>query len=192
MMQTVWQSHLHVAKEYWKKIVRPGDTVIDATLGNGHDAFFLAHLLQGKGHLIGYDIQPEAISKTKVLLETLPKGANQGIELRLLSHNSFLEKEAKLIVYNLGYLPGGDKTLTTRRETTLTSVENALKIIQMGGAISITCYPGHPEGALEESSLIDFVKTLSPKHWNVLFHQWLNRNQAPSLLWIQKSEAHPS
>lgn len=188
----VFQSHLDLAKDYWKNVVLPGDTVIDATIGNGQDAYFLARLLQGKGRLIGYDIQPDALSKAKILLASLPDNEKEIVELHLASHKIFLEREAKLIVYNLGYLPGGDKALTTRTESTLTSVEDALKIVQPGGAVSITCYPGHPEGALEESALIDFFKGLPPKNWSVSFHQWINRNQAPSLIWIQRSVSVPS
>jgi len=60
-------------------------------------------------------------------------------------------------------LPGGNKQLTSQIETTLISVSRALAILRIGGALSITCYPGHPEGAVEEKALQKWSKTLSQK-----------------------------
>lgn len=191
-MYAGFQSHLDLAKRYWKEIVLPGSIVIDATVGNGQDTLFLARLLQGKGRLIGYDIQPDALLTAKKNLESLSDEEQKGIELRLESHKNFFEKEATLIVYNLGYLPGGDKALTTLRESTLESIKRALKIVQPLGGISITCYPGHAEGACEESDLLKYLRTLSPKEWSICYHQWINRIKPPSLIWIRKRESPPS
>src|SRR5215211_3302260 len=115
--------HLMQAHKYWKEFFQPGDTIIDATIGNGHDTFFLAQLLQGEGTLIGYDIQPAAVEQTKKRLEGLPIAFRKIICLKLKSHASFDESSAKLIVYNLGYLPGGDKTVTTQCTATLQSIK---------------------------------------------------------------------
>ena len=73
----------------------------------------------------------------------------------------------RLVVYNLGYLPKGNKKLTTLTDSTLQSLENALALIQPGGVVSITCYPGHEEGAKEEAALLQKVAQLSPSSWNV-------------------------
>lgn len=165
-------NHLQLAHAYWKEILSPGDRVIDATCGNGYDTLFLA---QFDIELIAYDIQKEAIEAARA------KAPNA--TFRLQSHASFVETEAALIVYNLGYLPGGNKTLTTHCETTLRSVKRALEIATK--AVSIACYPGHPEGAREEAALLDFTRLLDPKKWSVCYHQWVNRNKPPSLFWIQ-------
>jgi hypothetical protein len=87
-------------------------------------------------------------------------------------------------VYNLGYLPGGKKSITTQTDTTLESVKLSLELLADDGAISITCYPGHEEGAREEKELLAFAETLSSKEWNVCQHKWLNRPRSPSLLWL--------
>ncbi len=165
--------HIHLAHSYWEKVVSPGDLVIDATCGNGHDTFFLSQL---GAKVVAYDIQEAALEATR---QKVPDAL-----YRLQSHEQFEESAATLIVYNLGYLPGGDKTLTTERKSTLQSVQNALQIAQK--AISITCYPGHPEGAKEEMLLVEFVETLDPREWNVCYHRWPNRNKAPSLIWISR------
>ncbi len=179
------KAHLNLAHFYWKQWVSSGDTVIDATMGNGHDTFFLAQLLNGKGRLIGYDIQAEAIEQTKARLQTLSESERAIVSLQHKSHIFFSEKEVKLIVYNLGYLPGGDKSATTKTENTLKSLKHALEAIGSMGAISITCYPGHPEGAKEEAGIFDFVKKLSSREWNVCYHQWINRPQSPSLFFLR-------
>jgi hypothetical protein len=176
--------HLNYAHNYWRLFVRPGYRVIDATVGNGHDTLFLAQLLKGEGELIGYDIQLEALDQAKLRLQTLSDAELKMITLKCRSHASFEEEYANLIVYNLGYLPGGNKRITTCVETTLQSLKDALHIAK-GGAISITCYPGHEEGRREQGAVLDFLKTISPSEWQVCFHEWLNRPLSPTLLWLQ-------
>lgn len=190
----LYQSHLDLAHFYWKQLLIPGDIVIDATCGNGKDTLFLAQLAikNGEGQIFAHDVQPEALESTKIYLEKYltESQMNQIIFVRGC-HSTFsdrLKKESvKLIVYNLGYLPGGNKEKTTLWETTLTSLRNACSLISLGGAISITCYPGHSAGALEEEKIISFTRELSPKDWNCCFHQWVNRSSSPSLILLQKT-----
>lgn len=177
--------HLAYARNCWEKILFPGDIVIDATVGTGQDTFFLAHLLKGEGQLIGYDIQLQALEQARRRLENLPPKIKEVITLKHHSHAQFEELHAKLIVYNLGYLPGGDKSLTTLKETTLKSIQNALKIVDAKGAISITCYPGHDEGEREEAALMEFLKALPSKEWEIGYHQWINRPRFPTFFWIK-------
>jgi ubiquinone/menaquinone biosynthesis C-methylase UbiE len=164
------KSHILQAHYYWEQIVQPGDTLIDATVGNGHDTLFLSQLLRGKGSVIGYDIQSQALEQTKQRLGSL---AENLVKLKLHSHTQFEEQNVKLIVYNLGYLPGGDKTVTTQCETTLQSIQDGMRRIVPQGGISITCYPGHEEGAREEVVLLDFLKGVSQREWKICYHQWI-------------------
>jgi hypothetical protein len=160
-------------------------TVIDATVGNGHDTFFLASLLKGKGRLIGYDIQPKALEQTQKRLAKLPDNWREIVNLRLESHALFSESNVKLIVYNLGYLPGGDKTITTQTESTLLSIRSALHCLDSHGAISIMCYPGHTEGQKELIFIKDFLKSLPSNRWHICQHEWINRPLAPTWIWLQ-------
>lgn len=184
-MIVAMKPHIVYAHRYWKEFVQPGDRVVDATVGNGHDTFFLAQLLQGEGVLTGYDIQTQAIEQTKKRLGGLPAEFMQIVHLKLQSHADLEESGVKLIVYNLGYLPGGDKGLTTLYETTLQSIQRALLALTSDGALCITCYPGHAAGAKEEEVIIDFLKTLSASQWHICHHVWINRPLAPSLIWLQ-------
>lgn len=143
-------SHIHTAHALWRAHLKPRDTAIDATCGNGHDALVLAPLV---GTLLCIDKQPEAIEATKKRLGPLPH-----VSYQLGSHAELPAISPQLIVYNLGYLPGGDKSITTKTESTLVSIRRALEILAPGGMISITCYPGHPEGARETEQVECFIK----------------------------------
>jgi hypothetical protein len=177
--------HLDLVKNYWKELIHPGDVAIDATCGNGWDTLFLAKLPLSL--LFAFDIQSAAIAKTRALLQKeLTEEQYKRITLCCASHAQFpMHLKPRLIVYNLGYLPGGNKELTTCTETTLSSVTSALSILQKNGAISITCYPGHKEGAKEEEALCRFVSLLSPTQWDVHHHRLKKEPQSPSLLWIR-------
>lgn len=180
----LFRSHLDLAHSYWTQLIEPTDFVIDATCGNGHDTLKLAQLA-AQGKVFGFDLQNTAIENTKVLL-----GNTSNVHLEVRCHSTFpssiLPGSVKLIVYNLGYLPGGSKEMTTMTKTTLDSIKAALELIMPGGALSITCYPGHPQGAIEQEAILDFVKTLPPQTWNCCHHTWVNRQASPSLLLLQK------
>ncbi len=182
--------HLSLSKKYWKEHVRPGDTVVDATMGNGRDTLFLSEII-GNGAIFAFDIQKEAIEKTKTLL---PPERSSQVTLLNQSHDSLEEisfpKAPRLIVYNLGYLPGGDKTITTKTPTTLKSIQSSLRILDPSGALSITCYPGHEEGAREEKAIEEFLSSLPSHKWLVCHHQFINRKASPSLFWVLS--LHPS
>lgn len=192
---SLFQSHLDLACQYWTRILQPGDTVIDATCGNGWDTLALAKLCltPHEGKMYAIDIQEQAIESTKRLLaQELPEPIRDRIEILQGSHASFpvkIEPETiKLIVYNLGYLPGGgNKALTTCTESSLTSLEQALHLLRPGGAISVTCYPGHEEGTREENHLTAFAESLDPRLWSCCHHRWVNRRLSPSLLLIQRA-----
>jgi hypothetical protein len=183
-----FKPHLKLAHALWKDLVKPGATLIDATCGNGHDTCALAKLKPSQ--LFALDIQEEAVRKTEKNLKILLDSSDfEKIRFIASCHSHFpptiFPRSVQLIVYNLGYLPGGDKELVTQVETTLLSIQKALDLVSCDGAISITCYPGHPEGEKEEQALLTFFRSLSPKKWNCLYHQWVNRPKSPSLFFIR-------
>lgn len=190
-----YQAHLSYAHSCWKQIIGPGDTVIDATCGNGHDTLFLAilALTDCSGELYAFDIQPQAIENSKRLVkEQLPPSLVDRIHFIQRSHVSFPEslmpKSVKLIVYNLGYLPGSDKQITTEVESTLESIQKALPYICHSGGIFITCYPGHEEGKKEQDALLEALALLDFKEWSCCHHHWFNRDAAPSIIEITRKK----
>ncbi len=201
----LFQSHLDFSHQYWKGIIASSKNpcIIDATMGNGHDTLFLASLLfpSSDAKLIAMDIDTRALKNTENRLIShgyAQEIQNQQIILIERSHGDIdtlcTKESCHLIVYNLGYLPGGDsKGKTTKTDTTLESVTKASKLIGPGGVISITCYPGHDEGEKELEALSQsFTKEpYTPDSWNISQHSWVNRKKAPVLLFLQKSLPNP-
>jgi hypothetical protein len=193
---SLFQSHLDLAHSYWARLLQPGDYAMDATCGNGHDTLKLAQLLNGTGRVWGIDLQKEAIDNTRALLKAqLTDAALNSVSLFEQSHATFPESVSRyplrLVIYNLGYLPKGDKTVTTMTAITLQSVRLAMDLLLPGGAVSITCYPGHPEGACEDLALQELCRSLSPALWSVCMHTFTNRVASPRLLLIQKADPAP-
>lgn len=187
------QPHLLTAHSHWTAHVESGDTVIDATCGNGHDALFLAQLAlkENAGTLFAIDLQSAAILNTEHLLKTeLAQEIWARVHLIRGCHSKFppeiLPGTVSLITYNLGYLPGGDKNKTTMLETTLQSLKSSMELVKPGGVICITCYPGHSEGKREEKSLLDYAANLDAREWLCSHQSWINRLNAPSLLLITR------
>lgn len=188
----LFNTPIDLAHSFWEKILDNGDIVIDATCGNGKDSLKLSLLLQKKINtsLFCLDIQEIAIAKTKKLIEEKNPEFIPNTHFFLGSHEE-IEKitteKCKLIVYNLGYLPSGDKSVTTVTSSTLKSISQALNMLVNGGVISITCYPGHEEGKKEKIALYSLLSSLDAKNWSVASIDWENRNEAPSLLLVQKN-----
>ena len=164
----------------WKDFLDEKSFAIDATCGNGFDTLFLAQILGEKGRVDSYDIQKVAIEKTKMLLSE--KNLLHKVHLIEKCHSAFL-RPADLVVYNLGYLPGSNQVVTTTASLLLQSLEHALSFAK---AVSITCYPGHAEGKKEKEAVEKQLQLLPPKLWNISFHSWINRKNAPCLFWLTK------
>jgi hypothetical protein len=186
--------HLELSHLLWQKHIKKGSIIVDATLGNGHDTLYLVKnfLTPENGLLFGLDIQEKALQKTKILLEKekISPDLLKKIFLYQQSHENFdfLQKnnlKADLFVYNLGYLPFGDKSKTTQTDTTIKSLKEAFIYTNEKGCISITCYPGHEEGQKEEKALLELLSTY--KEYSITHHIWINRNKAPSIIWIEKN-----
>lgn len=173
MQLTVWAHHL------WQAWLSDEATVIDATCGSGYDTLFLA---QRAKRVLAYDIQKEAIEKTK---QRLQAEGLCNVELHLACHTT-IDTPAQLIVYNLGYLPGSDKTVTTHLETTMSSLEKALELLLPGGAISLMCYDGHEAGKAETEALMCWAQNLPRADWAVYLHRLWNTPAGPKTLLIQK------
>ena len=159
-------------------------TVCDFTLGNGHDSLFLLRQIK-KGFLYGFDIQEEAVNNSRDLLT---ESGFKNFKLILDSHANVLEhvkEKIDLGIYNLGYLPGGDKSLITREDSTVKSIDGALKILNPGKALIITAYKGH-KGAMEEYEIVmEYVSSLDQKKYSVMNINFPNqRNNPPEIITV--------
>lgn len=150
------KSVTQLAHNVIRRIVQPGDTVIDATAGNGNDTQMLAALVGAAGRTIAIDIQQSAIDSTSNRLTK----AGLNADLRLGDHASELRKLqasglcVKAVMFNLGYLPGSDKQITTAGNSTFAAIQVASDIIVPGGVVTIIAYRGHA-GGLEEATIVE-------------------------------------
>ncbi|MCL6545959.1 MAG: class I SAM-dependent methyltransferase, partial [Bryobacteraceae bacterium] len=129
--------------------VKRGSVVVDATAGKGNDTLFLARLVGRHGKVYAFDIQDGALARTFSLLER--HGLAGRVELVYAGHERLLEfvrEPVDAVMYNLGYLPGGDQAIVTKPETTLASLGAALEILRPGGRVSLVSY-GSVAGKLE-------------------------------------------
>ena len=175
-----------------KKHVSIGSTVIDMTAGNGHDTVFLAKLVGEEGYVFAFDIQENALHNAKkMIMESGLDGENitffHACHSRFLEHLSAEEVErVKAVIFNLGYLPGGDKTICTHENTTILALVQLLECLSAGALLVLVCYPGHPEGERECGHVLDFVRNIAPQRAKVVRYENINsKNPAPFVLVIE-------
>jgi 16S rRNA C1402 N4-methylase RsmH len=149
--------------------LRPGDVVVDATAGNGHDTVFLAQHVLPEGRVFAFDVQQEAIEATRRQIENLKLeiGDPQNVTLHHAGHERMAELlpqevrgRLRAVMFNLGYLPGGDKALITRVDTTLSALEQALECLASDGVLSVVVYPGHEGGRKEADAVERWIAAL--------------------------------
>ncbi|WP_243291108.1 class I SAM-dependent methyltransferase [Bacillus sp. FJAT-47783] len=183
---------LPFAKQLMKTAADTGDIVIDATVGNGHDTAFLAELVGENGHVFGYDIQEEAIKNTEKLL--IDKNLSNRVTLFHQSHSAIQETVPKEhhgnvsgAMFNLGYLPGGNKDIVTKPVSTIQAIKQLLNVLKKEGMIVLVIYHGHDEGKEERDAILQFVKHLDQKEAHVLEYRFLNQqNNPPFIIAIEK------
>lgn len=168
-----------------------GDTVIDATAGNGHDTVFLAEAVGPSGKVIAIDIQQAAIDATCQRLHDL--SLHERVALHKASHDHLLRfaqaQTASAVVFNLGYLPGTNHTLITTPATTIAALTAALEILHPHGLLAVVCYPGHEGGKTEADAVEHFLKNL-PAHRTARYQILHTAKPAPYLLITQKIPDH--
>jgi len=180
---SLYQSH-----EIIKRVVKEGDIVVDATAGNGNDTAFLASLVGERGKVYAFDIQEKAIRNTENKLRE--KGILQRVELILDGHQNmdlYVKQEVKAVMFNLGYLPGGDHTIGTKGETTSVAIDKALDLLAIHGIITIVVYYGGDSGFDEKDYIMKYIEDIDPKKYTVMKTEFVNQiNCPPILICIEK------
>ena len=170
-----------------KEYVTQAECCVDATVGKGNDTLFLCENCKPEGKVIGFDIQKEALEEAKKILE------GRNVELILDGHehmDRYLKTEsADVVMFNLGYLPGGDHSLATKASTTKEAITKGLEILKVGGVMSVCIYSGGDSGFDERDAILPFLQQLDSKKYTVIASSFYNKpNNPPIPVLIRKDK----
>lgn len=189
-MFKVFNNSVKTSKDIISTIINKGDKVIDGTAGNGNDTLFLAKLVGREGKVYAFDIQEEAIIKTRRRL--IDADELEQVELIQEGHENidrYINEKVKGAMFNLGYLPGGNHKIITRPESTVRAIDKVLEKLLPGGIVTIVIYYGHEGGLEEKDKLLEYIKRLDNTIFSVIKIDYPNRqNNPPFLLTIEKAK----
>ena len=174
------RSMVDLSHDFLSPSLHAGAICVDATLGHGKDTLFF--LKQGVNKVIGFEIQED------VLNETIHSIASHKLEAYCMGHermDEVISKEVDAIVFNFGYCPGKDETITTQMETSLVAVQKALSFLKKKGRCALVFYP-HEKGKREADSIEAYLSSLNPNEYSILKVDQLNRKNSPYFVGIEK------
>lgn len=177
---------LDLHKKFILEHLKSGDTAVDFTMGNGHDTEFLSKTVGESGRVYAFDIQASAVESTRKNLADAGCPSNYTL-IHDSHHNvkNYVKEPIKAGMFNLGYLPGGDKSITTMRATTLPAIEAAIDLLGKDAILLIAVYPGHPEGEAEGREISEYLSTLSRFKVCCTRVQILNSPTSPYFIMIE-------
>ena len=166
-MRLVEKVHASLAE-----VLRAGDVAIDATIGNGHDLLFLCRLVGTSGMVHGFDLQEDALASSKRRLKeagmldrcTLYHAGHENMAVILPPET---RRRTQAITFNLGFLPGSDKSIVTRPSTTIAGLKASAEWLAPNGLLTVTTYRGHPGGREEAQAVEDHFSALSTQDYEI-------------------------
>jgi predicted methyltransferase len=187
-------SVLSMAHRWVAERAGPGDTVIDATAGNGVDTLFLAQTVGSAGSVFAFDVQEAALERTR---ERIAGSAGAGtlapVTLLHAGHEkmrelvpSSLHGYVRAVMFNLGYLPGADESLITVPETTLPALDAALTLLAPGGVLTAVLYPGHSGGDAEAAAVDNWAAAVPGTRAQTVIYRFAQKRSAPFLVALEK------
>jgi len=163
--------------------INQDDILVDATMGNGNDTVFLA---QKSKFVYAFDIQIQALEETK---KALHQSAISNVQLILDSHEHIINyvTDFKGVLFNLGYLPKGDKSITTTSDTTIKTIKSLIPYLKVQGFIMLVIYTGHNAGMDESIAIEDYMHSLNQTLYKILkIDLPYQDNKPPYILFLQK------
>ena len=160
-------------------------TIIDATCGSGKDCLFLAQNSCIDAKIWAFDIQPTALVQTANLLNY--HGLTSKVTIvhdNYVNWSEYCSTNPDIVIFNLGYLPGGDKSITTQVEDLQKALPVFLASLSTNGTIYIVAYCGHGAGYEEHLWLTNYLQSLHNKHYNVGQYKLFNHKKAAPILYI--------
>lgn len=176
-------SALDIIKRVISENVREGDICIDATAGRGNDTLFMAQLVGESGHVTAFDIQQDAVDSTKKLLEE--NGVSHRADVLLKSHSEmdalFDEGSVSCITFNFGWLPKGDHSVSTKKETSIEAIKKGLRLLKKDGIMTLIIYYGRDTGFEERDAILEYLPTIDSEKYTVLEMPFVNRPNCPPI-----------
>ncbi len=153
-----------LAQEHISQRLQAGQIAIDATAGNGYDTVFLAQSVGDEGVVYGFDVQQRALQNTydrlvDAKLEHCVTLIEEGHENMAARIPTAIHGQVAAIMFNLGYLPGSDKAITTQPKTTWLAINAATRLLAPNGMMTVVAYRGHA-GAQDEAGIVAHVLDL--------------------------------
>ena len=187
-MKNIFNNAVSISKMICREKIEKDDLVVDATMGNGNDTAFLCDLVGQSGKVYAFDVQVQAIISTRKRLEDL--GFEKRVELIHDGHENidkYIKDPISLAIYNLGYLPSADHSITTKSKSTIESLKKTLDLLAKAGVVLLVIYPGHESGMEEKLSLEKFTEKLDQKQFNVFCVKFTNQvNNPAQMICIEK------
>ncbi|MFZ5652283.1 MAG: tRNA (mnm(5)s(2)U34)-methyltransferase [Bacillota bacterium] len=177
------------ARVFIRPALGPGATAVDATSGNGLDTVFLAENVGPGGMVYAMDIQEIALKKTRENVEAA--GLSDRVAILQSGHQhikDIVPGPVSAVMFNLGYLPGSDRSVTTRPETTIEGIRGALRLLGPGGRLSVIVYTGHPGSGAESGAVGELLQGIEEKEFSVQkMTFWNSRKNSPELYFVART-----
>ena len=168
---------LGLSHQFMAAHVREGAVCIDATAGKGRDTLFLCRLVGDSGRVIALDIQADAVAQTSVLLTA--EGVIHRAQVVQDCHSHLGDyappQSVDGIMFNFGWLPGGDHNTFSHADTSVAAVRAALDLLKVGGVMTLCLYYGRQNGTAERDAILDFLPTLDNRRYTVIRGDFANR-----------------
>ena len=180
---------LSMVHEFLKQHVAPGAFCIDATAGKGRDTALLCRLAGESGHVLAFDIQPDAIAQTKALLAQEELTADVILDSHARMEQYAVPETVDCVVFNFGRLPGGDPSVFTRAESSVAAIDAGLRLLRPRGVMAIALYYGKENGYRERDAILQYLQTIDDRMYSVLCCEWSNRRGEPPMpifLWKER------
>ena len=124
--------------------------------------------------MYAFDIQDSAIERAT---DRLADAKVDNVTLLKRNHVDMFEAiptelhgKISAVMFNLGYLPGGDLSVTTESNASVKAVDIALQLLKTAGVCSILCYRGHRGGEEETQAVRRYLRALPQPAYSVEKH----------------------
>jgi len=181
-----------LAHEWITPALSTGAMAVDATTGAGRDTLFLSRAVGSSGRVHAFDIQPQALAGARASLTAagLAGRVRWHLECHSRAARSIEPARPDAIMFNLGWLPGGDRAVVTRPQTTITALDALAAQLRTGGRLSVIAYRGHAGGSEEATAVSEWFGRAGHVVRPLLWCAASPSPRAPVLHVVERTRSH--